>query len=178
MLRAGRAEDPRRATPGHELLVDAAARQGGPRRGARLPLLGLQYRGEDFEQIYRGLRSTERQGAAGSRELLENLLRRPLREAVLALVDDVPDTRAWRGPQPTTVPRPLDYEELLGPLLEEPGETVRCLAAYHVGELGLTALRPAAGGGEPSASAGFFLLAGGRARPGLLARDAGKARHA
>jgi hypothetical protein len=29
----------------------------------------------------------------------------------------------------------------LATLLEQPGETLRCLAAFHVGELGLAALR-------------------------------------
>ena len=59
---------------------------------ARLPLLGLRHRGEDFEKIYRGLRSASPKVRASSRELLANLLDPSLREAVVGIVDDVPDT--------------------------------------------------------------------------------------
>ena len=36
---------------------------------------------------------------------------------------------------------PIPYETLLALLMEERDETLRCLAAYHVGELGLVGLR-------------------------------------
>jgi hypothetical protein len=35
----------------------------------------------------------------------------------------------------------LAYDRLLFTLLDQPGETLRCIAAYHVGELGLTEFR-------------------------------------
>jgi hypothetical protein len=38
-------------------------------------------------------------------------------------------------------PEPLDYPGLLAALLEQPSESLRCIAAYHVGELGLAPLR-------------------------------------
>ena len=61
---------------------------------------------------------------------------------MLALVDDVPDRQRLAEAQAFYRPPELGYEELLGQLLEQPGETLRCLAAYHVGELGLTEFRP------------------------------------
>jgi hypothetical protein len=105
-------------------------------------LLALQYRGEDFKRMHRGLRSPDPKVRAGSRELLENLLEPPLRDGVLALVDDVPEgTRLLRG-RAYYRPSPLGYEELLALLLEQTSETVRCIAAYHIAELDLKAFRP------------------------------------
>ena len=105
-------------------------------------LLDLRLRGQDLERIYRGLASLDAKVQASSRELLEALLQSPMREAVLALVNDVPDRLRIAEAQAFYRPQDLDYEELLGRLLEEPGETLRCLAAYHVAELGLTDFRP------------------------------------
>ena len=141
VLERGAREEPRRATAGHDLLA-ALLRDKEVHAGERLfRLLGLQYRGEDLRQVHRGLRNTNAKVRSVSRELLENLLDPPLREAVLALVDDVPAelrlaqaTAYYRAPA-------LDYESLLVTLLEQSRETVQSLAAHHVGELGLTALR-------------------------------------
>ena len=60
---------------------------------------------------------------------------------LLALVDDAPGANPLAGAAPYYSPRPLGYEELLASLLDASAETVRCLAAYHVGELGLLHLR-------------------------------------
>ena len=104
-------------------------------------LLGLQYRREDFRAIHRGLGSVNAKVRSGSRELLENLLDTPLRESVLALVDDAPaELRLDRATAYYHAPA-LDYESVLVTLLEQPGETLPSLAAHHVGELGLTTLR-------------------------------------
>ena len=103
--------------------------------------LGLRHRGEDFEKIYRGLRSGSAKVRASSRELLENLLEPGVREAVLGIVDDVPDLERLAHGTPFYTAERLDYERLLFVLLDQQGETVRCIAAYHVGELGLTAFR-------------------------------------
>jgi hypothetical protein len=141
VLERGAREEPRRGTPGHGLLT-SLLRDKEIQAGERLfRLLGLQYRGEDLRQIHRGLRNMNPKVRAGSRELLENLLRPPLRNAVLALVDDTPAEA--RLPMAADYYRPptLDYDGLLATLLDEGSETVRCITAYHVGELGLTALR-------------------------------------
>ena len=72
---------------------------------------------------------------------MENLLDPPLREAVLALVDDAPAGHRLPRAQAYYRAPALDYEAVIGTLLEQPGETLQSLAAYHVGELGLTSLR-------------------------------------
>jgi HEAT repeat protein len=158
VLEEGAAADARRATPGFELLVALLRDKEAHALERLFRLLGLQYRGEDFEKIYRGLRNSSAKVRAGSRELLENLVQPPLRDAILALVDDVPD-RA-RLPRAGAIYRaaPLGYDDLLARLIEEPGETVRCLAVYHVGELGLSALRPRLEAVRAESGAGLFLL--------------------
>lgn len=132
----GARADPRRVTPGHSLLV-ALFRDKEAHASERIfRLLGLQHRSEDFADIHRGLRNMNAKVRASSRELIENLVRPPLRDAVLALADG----RLPSG-NPSPAPAALGYEDLLASLLEQPGETLRCLAAHHVGELRLRALR-------------------------------------
>jgi ATP:ADP antiporter, AAA family len=140
VLLRGVAEDPRRGTPGQELLATLLRDKQVHATERLFRLLGLLHRREDFEKIYRGFRSAEPKVRAGSRELLENLLEPPLRDAVLALMDGGPPVPA--AAQAYYRAAPLGYEGLLGLLLDQPGETLRCLAAYHVGELGLLSLRP------------------------------------
>ena len=60
---------------------------------------------------------------------------------VMGIVDDVPDAERLTHAAAFYVPESLDYERLLFKLLDQQGETVRCIAAYHVGELGLTEFR-------------------------------------
>lgn len=141
VLERGAREEPRRATAGHGLLA-ALLRDKEVHAVERLfRLLGLQYRGEDFRVMHRGLRDDDAKVRSNSRELLENLLDTPLREAVIALVDDTPaeDRLARAG---AYYPAPLlDYEAVMSTMLDQPGETLQSLAAHHVGELGLTTLR-------------------------------------
>jgi hypothetical protein len=158
VLQEGAAADARRATPGQELLIALLRDKEAHALERLFRLLGLQYRGEDFEKIYRGLRNASAKVRAGSRELLENLVQPPLRDAILTLVDDVPDrTRLLRAGAIYRA-TPLGYDDLLARLIEEPGETVRCLAVYHVGELGLGALRPRLEAVRAERGAGLFLL--------------------
>jgi AAA family ATP:ADP antiporter len=141
VLEQGAREEPRRATAGHGLLA-ALLKDKEIHAVERLfRLLGLQYRGEDFRTMHRGLRNDNAKVRSDSRELLENLLDPPLREAVLALVDDAPAEQRLARAQAYYRASSLDYEAVMGRLLEQPGETLQSLAAYHVGELGLTTLR-------------------------------------
>jgi ATP:ADP antiporter, AAA family len=178
VLAQGAAEDPRRATPGHELLVELLRDKEAHAVERVSRLLGLQYRDEDFEKIYRGLRSSTAKVKAGSRELLENLIQGPLREPVLALMDDVPDTQRLARASSVFRPAPLTYDELLARLIEEPGETVRCLAVYHVGELGLSALGPRLEAVRAERGAGLFLLRVVDRALALLRGTPGRLQHA
>jgi AAA family ATP:ADP antiporter len=137
VLAQGAAELPRRKTDGNELLVALLRDKQAHAVERAFRMLSLRLRGEDVQSMYRGMRSSKPKIRAGSRELLENLTQPPLRGAMLALVDDTPGARVLEGAGTYYQPRSIGYEELLGILLESSGETLRCLAAYHVGELGL-----------------------------------------
>jgi ATP:ADP antiporter, AAA family len=142
VLEAGAQERPARRTPGFELLVQLLRDKEAQAIERLLRLLALQYRGEDFRDIHRGLRSRDARARASGHELLENLLRPQLRAPILALVGDAPDAARLAGAGELHPARVLGYEAALERVLEEGGEALRCIAAHHVGELGLVALRP------------------------------------
>ena len=131
-----------RATAGHGLLVQLLRDKEAQAVERLFRLLALLHRGEDFKGIYRGLRAADARARASSRELLENLLRPPLRGPVLAIVDEAPDEARLARAGELYVPAALGYEEVLGLILDRGGESLRCVAAHHVGELGLVSLRP------------------------------------
>jgi ATP:ADP antiporter, AAA family len=139
VLSRGREE---RHTPGQELLVSLVRDKEVHAVERLFRLLGLQFRPENLEQIYRGLKSSNPKVRASSREILESFLPARLRDAVLALVDDAPGAQRLARAAPFYRPEPLDYEGLLERMLDYPGETLRCIAAHHVGEIGLQSLRP------------------------------------
>ncbi len=97
-------------------------------------VLGLLHPAERFTRIQRGLASKNVKAHASSRELLENVVRAPLRDRVLAVFDDVSDRdRLVRiGSERTET----SYGALLGAMIDRGGE-LGVLAAYHASELGL-----------------------------------------
>jgi len=99
-------------------------------------LFSLRFPREDFRRIHRGITAGGRSAAASSRELLENALPSPLREAVVGYLEDLPEVRRLargaRYHRPVTRTGP----ELLRALLEEPSLHLRCLAALHARETG------------------------------------------
>jgi hypothetical protein len=140
-LNRGAAEEPSRATPGYELLGDLLRDKEVHAIERLFRLLGLLHRGEDFEKIYRGLRSASPKVRASSRELLEHLLPLDMRAPVMGLVDEGAELERLDHAPASYRPVRLAYDRLLFTLLDQPGETLRCIAAYHVGELGLTEFR-------------------------------------
>ncbi len=142
VLEEGGRADPSRQTPGHQMLLALLKDKAANAEERLFRLLDLLHRGEDFRRIYRGLRSPDRRVQASSRELLENVLRPPLKAPVLALVDGDSGPVGREATAPFYQPEPVDYESLLTRLVEQTGETLRSLAVFHVGELGLRGLRP------------------------------------
>jgi AAA family ATP:ADP antiporter len=141
-LESGVTEDTSRATAGGEL-IDAILRDRQSKALERLfRLLGLVHPDEDWKRMFLGLASADPAARASSRELVEHILEQPLRGAVLGLVDDMPDAERFSSAEPLHHLAPLTYEALLGALLDSGSETLQCLAAYHVGELGLEQIRP------------------------------------
>lgn len=156
VLERGAKDVPARSTPGHALLVQLLRDKEQQAVERVFRLLALQYRGEDFKRIHRGLLSSDPRARASSRELLENVLEPRRRGALLAVVDDAGEEARLAGAGELYLPAPLGYEEVLSLVLERAGESLRCVAAHHVGELGLAALRPALERLRGSA-ASFFL---------------------
>lgn len=135
-LERGALAVPQRATPGHEILVALLKDKETHAIERLFRLLSLRLKKENFKPIHRGLRSANPKIRASSRELVENVLRPPLRDAVAGLIDDGSDEErlaTWPG----GIPGRLSYDSLLGHLLDQPGETLKSIAASHIGELGL-----------------------------------------
>jgi AAA family ATP:ADP antiporter len=126
----------RRKTPGHELLRDLLRDKEANTTGRLFRLLGLLHPADDFGEIYRGLRAGKELRAT-SMELIESILRDPLRNAVMGLVDDGDDSarlaRAGRYHRELTA----DYEELLRLLATGDSDAVREVASFHAAELGI-----------------------------------------
>jgi AAA family ATP:ADP antiporter len=137
----GAQADPKRATPGHGLLVRILRDKEQNAIGRLLRLLGLAFPAEDFSQIARGLRSKDKGARASSVELIENLIEPPLRGAVMGLVDDAPDAERLAASGKFHRPLRLEYEPLLARMLDSESESLQDLTVYHVGELRLGNLR-------------------------------------
>jgi AAA family ATP:ADP antiporter len=140
-LARGAERDPRRATPGHEILCRLLADKQADTVGRLYRLLGLAHRTEDLARIHRGLRSARSDVRDSGIELTEALLRPPLRGAVLGLVEDTPDAERLAAAGPYHAPLGLDYEGVLENMLASSSDSVRLLTVYHIGELGLRSLR-------------------------------------
>jgi AAA family ATP:ADP antiporter len=128
-LDAGAREDSRRATAAHDLLRSFIGERMYTVQENVFLVLGLLDPREDYALLLRGLRGNSPALRANSQELLENVLTEH-REQVLQLLEDPPP------------PSVVDYAGTLRKILEAPSSTARAIAAYHVGELGLSGLRP------------------------------------
>lgn len=122
-------------------------------------LLNLATGNSDFPYIYRGLHSLRRESRASSRELLSHLVFPPIREPLLALIDDLLD------PESTPVPPGgrVALETILAELLESGFESVSSTAAYVIGELRVYSLMPALYDCRPLSREHADVLAGARA---------------
>ena len=143
VLAQGARERPERGTPGHDLLTTLLQDKHSQSVERLFRLLGLLYREENFESIHRGVLSSVPRLRASSREVLEAVLQPPLREALLAVADGAPWPQSAAAAAPFYRGVATAYEELLAALVDSPSETLRCLAAHQIAELGLVRLRPA-----------------------------------
>jgi ATP:ADP antiporter, AAA family len=122
-VRAG--PDPLRAA--HHLLSDLV-RDKEVHAMQRVFLLLELIHGDPFDDIWRGLRGESPKARASSLELLENLVKQPLRGRILELL----------GERVPVEPAPLlDYEDALRQILAHRSATMRTLAEYRAVELGL-----------------------------------------
>ena len=104
--------------------------------------LGLLHAREEVRRIYLGFGDVDPKLRASSRELLEALVRPPLRGALLMLVDPSEDAATAEQAAFYDAPRSFIGTGLLEELLTGSSAALRALAAYHAAERGLQHLRP------------------------------------
>lgn len=141
VLEQGATERPQRRTIGHQLLTDLLHEKESLATERLFRILGLRYRAEDLAQIHEGLRSPNSGTRSTSRELMHGLLPTGIREALMGLTDELPESDRLAACRAYYKAEPLDYETLLLKLVEENSATLSSLAAYHAGELGIRVLR-------------------------------------
>lgn len=133
-FRLAQAEHATRSTVGGSLLSKLLVDTEVVATDRLFLLLGLLHPDEHVTRIQRGLASKNPRTRASSLELLQNLLASPLRERVLAVVDDVSD--AQRLARIGAARTDASHAALLGAMLAERG-ALGDLAAYHANELDL-----------------------------------------
>jgi AAA family ATP:ADP antiporter len=183
-----RGDDPRGKTQGGELLAAVLLEKEAHAIDRAVRLIGLLHSANVIHNIRQALVSRNRRLRADGIELLVHPVPRDLGEAVSALLEPAPDAvRLARAADALREAiEPPSYQECLRRLLEDDSEAVRCVAAYHTGELGLHALSgsvaAAAQGtvdrasGEVFARVEAILALGGAIAPPRLA-VAGGGRH-
>jgi len=153
-------------TPAADLLVALLDEQERNAIQRVLRLLHVIEPTAQFRIIYDGLRSPDSKTQASSRELLSHVVPQPLREGILAMVDDVSDDErlatavSFYDPpgrtdlaealgEATSAAEPGHSREALGTayaatlrgMLADPSDALRSLVSYHAAELGLEDLR-------------------------------------
>lgn len=141
-LAAGARQSEKLRTAVHDLIVTMLEHKEKHAIDRLFRLLDLERPQENFRRIHRGLRSPDPKRRANSRELLENLLHPPVREAVIGLADGIGSRERLAAAGPLYTPRDVDYEGVLRALLAEGGQTIKALVVFHAGELKLEGLRP------------------------------------
>ena len=130
-------QSPSRNTPALQLISTLLRDKESHAIGRIFLLLGLIHPGENFERIYRGLQHKNAKARASSRELIENLIRAPLRSPLLALVDDLSDAARLAAAAPFYTPAHLEYESLVQALVSQTDENLHSLAKYYAFESGM-----------------------------------------
>jgi ATP:ADP antiporter, AAA family len=92
--------------------------------------IGVLYPTSDLRSLHDAIQSRDDERHTAAREILEDLLPASTYAPLFAAIE----------PQPVAEPR--SYEEVLASLLEDPSDSLRCVAAHHVAERRLVALRP------------------------------------
>ena len=141
-LERGASDEPARATPVHDLLVDLLRHRQGTATERLFRLVGLLYPGEDARTLYRGVHDPSPKVRDSSRELLEHLLEDPLQGAVLALVDDIPDSARLARAHPYYERQDLGYVDTLRDLLKRGDTGTVDLVAAHAMVIRAHALVP------------------------------------
>ena len=136
------AEHVERPSPGSQLLGEILAEKRQYAIEHVFRALGILQPRAGLRSVHDAITSSDGDRRAAAREVLEHLVRSEIRIPLLALLDDLPHEvrRARLGP---LAAGPFaTYEAFVGALLSDPSASLRCIAAHHVGERHLIALRP------------------------------------
>jgi HEAT repeat protein len=130
--------------PGGELLIAALLDKELHAVDRAVRIVGLSIAPDVIHDIRRALAGNDRRRRADSIEVLVHEAPPDIARALSALLDDSPDlVRLARAAEALHEPIATgDYEARLELMLADESEAVRSVAAYHVGELGLTRLEP------------------------------------
>lgn len=160
-FRRHRDEEPARETPSHELICSLLVDRYTHAVERVFRLLSLRYPQEDFERVYRSLRSRDNRQRGNALELLENLLVGRVRDLTLLLVAPMEDGDRLRRAA-ALVPEhgaTLTFEVLLHQMMAA-GGSLSVLAAYHAQEFAVSTVAPAPSLVRPATPAAGGLLDG------------------
>ena len=99
-------------------------------------MLGLNYPGEDYRVIRDGLASDNVSERASAEELIETLLSTEVARGILGLATEgsIAAQRTASGPR---VSEHMEYAELVRSILDDGSRSLRAVALYHAGEIGI-----------------------------------------
>jgi hypothetical protein len=130
-----------RASPMGELIGELLAEKRRIAVERAFRGLGILHPRAGLRSVHDALTRGDDVRRAAAREIVETVVSADLRSSLLAVVDELPpaERRTRLG---GLAAGPFDsHEALAAALLADPSESVRCVAAYHVAEQRLTALR-------------------------------------
>jgi ATP:ADP antiporter, AAA family len=163
-----RLADARLSTQCGELLVAVLREKEDHAVDRAVRLIGLLHSANDIHNIRQALAQRDRRFRADGVEVLVHKAPQDLARAISVLLDNGRDearlTRAAEALHESVAPR--SYEERLRLLLTDDSVAVRCVAAHHVGELGLITLADAVIKAESESAA----LGGGAMTSEVFAR--------
>lgn len=104
--------------------------------------LGILHPREDLRSLHAAITSSDEPRRSAAGEIIDSLLPADRRALLFAVIDDI-DADERRQRLGDLAAGPFDsYEALLGALLADPSESLKCVVAYEVGERNMIALRP------------------------------------
>ena len=129
-------------TPVGEMLFDYLADHESRAREWLLRILGMFYAPTDLARIHTGIGKGDPAVVAAGLELLGEYLPPRLRRPVAGLMENLSPGERLKFAPASLPPVAPDCETLLGEMIDANDLHIRCLAAYHAGELGLQQFRP------------------------------------
>ncbi len=120
------------SSPSKDLLADLMSEKRRHAIERTFRALGILHPRADMHSVHDAITSIDDERVGAAHEVLDGLVDSDLRLPLVAVLA-ARDT-------PTQTPA-MSYEELLAALLDDPSESLRCVAAHHIAERRLTTLR-------------------------------------